>query len=200
MFSFQLVGTGMPVAAGVAWASRYVLKEDKVTALFIGDAASSNAQFLEGLNAAALRKVPLLIVVEDNKLAGNITPEYYFPGGTKVEDRLAAFGIKSARIDGNKLDEVIHYAETAIDRIRTSSEPLGLVCDTTRLLMHKIGQGDARTPEQLAELAKRDPISYVETNLLHLTKEQKDEIASDAAARVSLAITRAHAAPWPKPD
>ena len=198
MFSFQLVGTAMPVAAGLAWASRYVKKEDKVVALFIGDAASSNAQYLEGMNAAAIRKVPLLIVVEDNHLAGNITPEYYFPEGTTVENRLEAFGINNVRIDGNKLDEVISHAETAVGLVRNTSKPFGLICDTTRLLMHKIGQGDIRKPEQIAELAKRDPLLYLETKLG--LAEGVKKIADDAVIEVNLLINRAHTAPWPEPD
>lgn len=189
----------MPVAAGVAWASKYVLKEDKITALFIGDAATSNAQFAEGINAAALHKVPLLIVIEDNHLAGNITSDYYFPAGTSIGDRLAAYGVTSQSIDGNKLDHVIGAATRAVERVRIESKPFALICDTTRLLMHKIGQGDIRTPDQIAELAKRDPIPYVEQSL-SLPVKQIVVIKDEAEKIVEEAIAKAHAAPWPEPD
>ena len=199
MFSFQLVGTGMPVAAGVAWASRYVKKEDNITVLFIGDAASSNAQFLEGANAAALFNVPLLIVIENNHLAGNITPKYYFPEGTTLTDRLSAFGIPSFPVDGNKIDKVVDTAKRLVEITRTISKPQAMICDTTRLLMHKIGQGDARTPEQIAILARRDPLIYAQKMLepLGLTNDDVTVIYDGAMRVVDEAIDRGHAAPWP---
>jgi len=199
LFSFQLVGTAAPVAAGIAWASRYVKHEDRVVALFVGDASTSNAQFLEGMNAAAIRKVPLLVVIENNHLAGNITPDYYFPENSGIRDRFNAFGIESTSIDGNKIDEVVKSAKAAVDTIRVSSRPVGLICDTTRLLMHKIGQRDVRKPELVAELARRDPIAYAE-RMLGLEERQKKEVREEAESMVAKAISLAHEAPWPKPD
>jgi TPP-dependent pyruvate/acetoin dehydrogenase alpha subunit len=199
LFSFQLVGTAVPVAAGIAWASRYVRKEDRIVALFVGDAASGNAQFLEGLNAAAIRKVPLLIIVEDNHLAGNITPDYYFPDNAGIADRFAAFGIESLKIDGNRIDAVIKGAEEAIKTVRASSRPFGLICDTTRLLMHKIGQPDSRSKEDLANLARRDPILYLEGKL-GISRGTRTEVEEDATSKVNRAIDQARNAPWPKPD
>ena len=196
IFSHQLVGTGAPVAAGVAWASRYVLKENKVTALFIGDAATSNAQFHEGMNAAAIQKVPLLVVIEDNHTAGNISPNYYLPDNIKIEDRFKAYGIQCFKVDGNKIDHVITVATTAIDIVRNSPRPVALICDTTRLAPHKIGQGDIRTPEQITELSKRDPIPYTE-KLLGLSEQQINEIKDYTTKTITEAIEKAHAAPWP---
>lgn len=197
MFSFQLVGTAVPVAAGIAWASRYVKKEDRIVALFTGDASTGNAQFLEGINIAAIKKVPLLVVIEDNHLAGNVTPNYYFPDNAGIEDRLAAFGVECRGIDGNKLDEVVEEAAKAIGVVRESSRPFGLICDTTRLLMHKIGQRDIRKEEELAELAKRDPIVYAEKKL-GINDLQRMHLKQQVESEVSMAIDRAHAAPWPE--
>ena len=199
MFSFQLVGTAIPVAAGIAWASRYVKKEDRVVALFTGDASTGNGQFLEGVNAASIRRVPLLIVIEDNHLAGNVTPNYYFPDKGGVEERLAAFGIESVRIDGNKIDEVVENTERMVNSVRASSRPYGLICDTTRLLMHKLGQRDVRSQEEISELAKRDPILYLEGKLA-LGERQKTELKESAESQVGEAIEIAHAAPWPEAD
>lgn len=199
MFSFQLVGTAVPVAAGIAWASRYVKKEDRVVAVFVGDASTGNAQFLEGMNAAAIRKVPLLVVIEDNHLAGNITPINYLPENAGIEKRFAAFGVGCTKVDGNKVDQVVDQAARAVERVRDSSKPFGLICETTRLLMHKIGQRDIRNEAEVAELAKRDPIAYLETKL-GIVDRQRAEIKERAEAEVNKAIERAHAAPWPEPD
>jgi len=199
MFSFQLVGTAAPVAAGIAWASRYVRRENKVVALFTGDASTGNGQFLEGVNAASIRRVPLLIVIEDNHLAGNVTPNYYFPDRGGIKERLAAFGIDTVRIDGNKIDEVVENAERIVNGVRSSSRPFGLICDTTRLLMHKLGQRDVRTQEEVSELSKRDPILYLEDKLA-LGEKEKMELKKGAESQVDEAIKIAHAAPWPEAD
>jgi TPP-dependent pyruvate/acetoin dehydrogenase alpha subunit len=199
LFSFQLVGTAVPVAAGIAWASRYVKMEDRIVALFIGDASTGNAQFLEGMNAAAIRKVPLLVVIEDNHLAGNVTPSYYFPDNAGIQERFAAFGIESTKIDGNKLDEVVGQAARAADHVRNLSRPVGLICDTTRLLMHKIGQRDVRDQTEIDRLAKRDPIAYMESKL-GIGESESREAKEKAESEARTAIKRAHAAPWPEAD
>ena len=159
-FSFQLVGTCIPVAAGIAWASKYVKKEDAITAVFFGDAATANGQFHEGLNIACVNKLPLLLVVENNHLAGNITPEYY-QSFINVSKRFESFGIGTYKVDGNKLDEIIPATESAIRELKRFQKPIALVFDTTRMCNHKQGQRDTRTKEELDELAKRDPIKYM---------------------------------------
>ena len=199
MFSFQLVATCVPVSVGGMWASRYVKKEDRVGALFIGDASSSNAQFWEGMNAAKLFKTPLLVVVTNNHRAGNILPEYYIPEGTTLNNRFWAFGIKSTNIDGTHMDEVFNKATEMIEDIRNNPRPLALICDVERLCPHKIGQGDSRSPEEIFEASKRDPIPYAE-KLLGLTETQITEIKEGATRKVNEAIDKAHQAPWPEPD
>ncbi len=159
-FSFQLVGTCIPVAAGIAWASHVVRKEDAITAVFFGDAATSNGQFHEGLNIACVNKLPLLLVCENNHLAGNITPEYYQPFNN-VSQRFESLGIPYLIVDGNEIDAVIKMAKLCIEIVRQKSKPVALVCDTTRLCNHKQGQRDTRTKEELDKLAERDPIKYM---------------------------------------
>lgn len=132
MFSFQLVGTCVPVAGGLAWAVKNFLKEDSIVAVFFGDAATGNAQTHEGLNIASVRKVPLLLICENNGLAGNIKKEYYLPTETVV-DRAAGYGIKGTKIDGNHLPEVVDAVTSAAKFVREQSEPYLVEMDTTRL-------------------------------------------------------------------
>src|SRR5207245_8701947 len=105
LFTFQLVGTCAPVAAGAAWAAKQFLKQDAIVACFLGDAATSNAQFHEGINIAAVNRLPLLVICENNGLAGNIRSSHYMPTKTAAE-RMAAYGIDSRVIDGNDVDKV----------------------------------------------------------------------------------------------
>lgn len=195
MFSFQLVGTCVPVAAGLAWAVKNYLREPNIVACFCGDASSSNAQFHEGLNLASVRKVPLLLVVENNGLAGNIRQEYYLPVKT-VSERAAAYGIGATRIDGNKLPEVMETVRRVARAMREKPEPYMIEMETTRLCWHKQGQPDARSKEELAELAKRDPLLF-EEGRLGITKQQKDEMVSQLSREIGEAIRVSREAPFP---
>ncbi|TAK10569.1 MAG: thiamine pyrophosphate-dependent dehydrogenase E1 component subunit alpha [Anaerolineae bacterium] len=179
-FSFQLVGTCIPVADGIAWAHKYHHKDDAIVACFFGDSATANGQFHEGLNIAAIHKLPILFVCEDNHRAGNITPEYYTPEQIQTTDRFHAFGIPVRRVDGNDVDEVRVQAAEFAAHARLYG-PCALVCDTERLCWHKQGQRDARTAEELAAASRRDPLLGV-------------EIPDDIKQSVYHVITRALAA------
>ena len=157
MFSFQLVGTCLPVAAGLAWAVKNHLKTDDIVAVFHGDAATANGQWHEGMNLAAVNNVPLLVVCENNHLAGNVTPEHYQPVPYLCQ-RAQGYGIQTAYVDGNDLVQVKKVADEACNYVRRESKPFFLECDTTRLGKHKQGQGDMRAKEEIAQLALRDPL------------------------------------------
>lgn len=160
MFSWQLVGTCVPVAAGLAWAVKNYLKTDDIVVVFHGDAATANGQWHEGVNLAAVQKLPLLLVCENNHLAGNVREEYYQPV-VNVRKRMLGYGLTSIMVDGNNIDEVYEWAKEASDLIRRERRPVLLECDTTRLGRHKQGQGDLRGKDEIAGLAKRDPLRNV---------------------------------------
>lgn len=159
MFSFQLVGTCVPVAAGIAWAVKNFHKTDDIVAVFHGDAATANGQWHEGLNLAAVQELPLLLVCENNHVAGNVTEGYYNPVSPAA--RAKGFGIATGQIDGNDLEAVIYKASFAVEYVRDSSRPYLLECDTVRLGRHKQGMGDLRTKEELARLSERDPLRKI---------------------------------------
>ena len=191
--SFQLVGSAIPVAAGVGWALKNYKKSDGIVVAVCGDAATANGQFHEGLNIAAVNNVPMLLVVENNGLAGNVRPEYYQPV-PHVEDRASAYGIRHSRIDGNDVRWVYNEAQEAGEYVRRESRPYLLECITTRLGRHKQGQGDIRSKEELAELAKRDPLLY-EEDRLELGAERKEELRQQALQQVREAIQAARPTP-----
>jgi len=161
-FSFQLVGTCIPVAAGLAWALKHHHKKDEIVAVFFGDAASSNGQFHEGLSIAAIHKLPILFVCENNHLAGNIRPNYYMPT-SNVSKRAEGYGISTFSANGNDIEDVLYGVESAISQLHEG--PAFLECDTTRLCWHKQGQRDVRSTIERAELARRDPLLFVERKL-----------------------------------
>jgi len=195
-FSFQLVGTCVPVATGLAYALRYYRKTDDVVAVFFGDAASSNGQFHEALNIAKIRKVPLLLVCENNGLAGNIRKEYYLPTDT-VAERMAAYGIACRTIDGNYVGDVFQTVKDVVEYyVRPLSNPQLIEMDTTRLCWHKQGQRDIRSPEEIAKLAERDPIK-LQAEFLGLSEPRQLFIWQETSEYVDRTLARVKEDPWP---
>jgi TPP-dependent pyruvate/acetoin dehydrogenase alpha subunit len=160
-FSFQLVGTCIPVATGLAWALKNHWKRDEVVVVFFGDAASSNGQFHEGLSIAQIHKLPILFVVENNNLAGNIQPKHYMPVPT-VSERAAGYGIGTWSANGNDVEKVIETTRVCMQAIRGGGGPRLVEFKTNRLCWHKQGQRDVRSAEELAELAKAEPLIATE--------------------------------------
>jgi len=198
VFSFQLVGTCVPVAVGLAYALRYYKKTDDVVAVFFGDACTSNGQFHEAMNIAKIRKVPLLLVCENNGLAGNIRKEYYLPTET-VSERMDAYGIRANAIDGNDVKKVMIATEIAVGGIRQWSAPYLLEMNTTRLCHHKQGQADVRSKEEIAKLAERDPLLVAE-HRMSVTEETKEKIWRDIEKEIDEVFAKVKEDPWPTWD
>jgi TPP-dependent pyruvate/acetoin dehydrogenase alpha subunit len=183
-FSFQLVGTCVPVAVGIAYAQKFFHKNDEIVAVFFGDAASSNGQVHEALTIAAIHKVPLLLVCENNGLAGNVTKEHYLPTKT-VAERMAAYGIPAQTIDGNNVETVRADTMLASAWIRDGRGPMMLECITHRCCHHKQGQGDIRGKEAVEKLlAEVDPLRGFSQRAVMETKINRE--LDEVFARVAL--------------
>jgi len=194
LFSFQLVGTCVPVATGLAYALRYYRKTDDVVAVFFGDACTSNGQFHEAMNIAKIRHVPLLLICENNGLAGNIGKEFYLPTAT-VASRMDGYGIIADRIDGNNVNEVMAATERALRFVRGLGGPYLIDMNTTRLCHHKQGQADIRSKEEIEKLAKRDPLLVAE-RALGFTTEMKDNIWKNIQGEIDEVFTKVQEDPW----
>ena len=167
LHSFQIVGTVVPVAAGVAWAMKHVKKTGGIVVAVHGDAATANGQWHEGLNIAAVQNLPLLLICENNHVAGNVTWKDYMPY-FDTQDRMAACGAGHLSIDGNDVEAVECGARVAVQYVREESRPFMLECMTTRLGKHKQGMGDLRSLEEMAKLRQQDP-------LRDITEEERTE-------------------------
>jgi len=195
VFSFQLVGTCVPVSVGLAYALRYYRKTIDVVAVFVGDAATSNGQFHEAMNIAKIRRVPLLLVCENNGLAGNIRKEYYLPTET-VAERMSGYGINAVTIDGNDVEMVFKAAKFVVESVRSRSEPILLDMNTTRLCCHKQGQGDIRSKEEIAKLAERDPLLVVERKM-GIKQYMKENLWKNTQAEIDEVFDKVKEDPWP---
>ena len=157
MHSFQIVGTVVPVAAGVAWAMKHHRKTGGIVVAVCGDAATANGQFHEGLNIAAVQQLPLMVVCENNHVAGNVQEQHYLPSHW-VYPRAQSYGIHATWVDGNNVEQVREAAEKAVKRVRSENRPFLLECDTHRLGKHKQGMGDLRSSAEMAILKQQDPL------------------------------------------
>ena len=166
MHSFQIVGTVVPVAAGVAWAMKHVKKTGGIVVAVHGDAATANGQWHEGLNIAAVQQLPLLLVCENNGVAGNVKIDQYLPTRT-VWHRASSYNIASELVDGNDVEAVRVVTAQAAKWTREHG-PFLLECMTNRLGKHKQGMGDLRSLEEMAKLRQQDP-------LRDITEEERTE-------------------------
>ncbi|KAK4267084.1 hypothetical protein QN277_023919 [Acacia crassicarpa] len=193
---FAFIGEGIPVATGAAFSSKYkreVLKQadaDQVTLAFFGDGTCNNGQFYECLNMAALWKLPIVFVVENNlwaigmsHLRATSDPEIWKKG--------PAFGMPGVHVDGMDVLKVREVAKEAIERARKGEGPTLVECETYRFRGHSLADPDElRDPAEKAHYAERDPISafkkYMIENKLANEQELKnidkkvDEVIEDS--------------------
>ncbi|MDO8432277.1 MAG: thiamine pyrophosphate-dependent dehydrogenase E1 component subunit alpha [Candidatus Binatus sp.] len=133
-----IVGGGLPIAAGSGLAAVITGKDD-VTAAFFGDGASNEGTFHESLNLAAVWKLPVIFVCENNGF-GEFTPMATVTSVTDIAVRAQAYGIPGHIVDGNDVLEVFKYTSEAVARARAGEGPTLLECKTYRWEGHVVGE------------------------------------------------------------
>lgn len=141
-----IVGAGIPIATGAAFASRY--KEDgKVVVSFFGDAASSQGTFHEAINIGASFNLPVVYVCENN-LYGVSTYQGKVRKVADIADRAKAYGIEGVIVDGNDVEAVKKAGEEAIAKAREGGGPTLIECKTYRHYTHFVGEPDNYRPKE----------------------------------------------------
>ena len=198
-----IVGGAIPVGVGVALACK-MKKTDRVTLVFFGDGASNRGDFHEGLTLAAIYRLPVVFVCENNQFAFSMPVERHLPV-PNVADRAAAYGMPGVVVDGNDVIAVHEAAQAAIARARSGGGPTLLECKTYRWRGHS--ERDVaqvyRTQEEVEEWKKRCPIKRLKEQLLSrgvLTQRLADEIDAEVADVVERAIEYAESSPQPAPE
>ena len=175
------LGPQLGVADGIALANK--LKDNgKVTAVFTGEGATSEGDFHEALNVAAVWQLPVLFCIENNGY-GLSTPtkeQYYCE---HLVDKGIGYGIESYQIDGNNILEVYTKVNELCESIRKNPRPILIEFLTFRMRGHEEASGTAYVPDNLLEeWAKKDPIANYETFLKSKKVLDDDLIASITAA------------------
>ncbi len=161
----SMLGTSIPVGAGIALAAK-MRGEPRVSLVFIGDGAMSTGAFHEGMNFAAVQKLPMVIVAEDNKYAYSTPTSKQF-AVKSIDRRAASYGIPHEMVDGNDMVAVYASVKGAVDRARRGGGPSMVGVDTMRMSGHAQHDDMRYVPRALLEeWAKKDPIARFRALLL----------------------------------
>jgi len=197
-----VVGSAIPIAVGAALSCK-LRKSDRVVACFFGDGASNNGTFHESLNMAAIWKLPVIFVCENNMYAmgtriSNVTAI------ENIADRATGYGMPGVTVDGNDVVAVYKAAKDAVERARNGGGPTLIECKTYRHKGHsRFDPAKYRPPEEVEEWMKRDPISRFKEKLIRegiLTEEEADEIDKEIIGLVNESAKFAIESPFPKPE
>lgn len=206
MGAAPIVAGTISLAVGAALASK-IREEDRVAVSFFGDGAAGEGVTYESLNLAALKKLPVLFVCENNCYSTHMPVRDCRPD-IDIYEIGKPFGIKSWKVDGNDVLEVYEAAREAIEMCRNGNGPSFMECVTYRLRGH-VGpddniQGshtDIRPAEELEEWRKRDPIDNFEKYLREnevLSESDIEEIKKEIEKEVEEAHEFAKNSPYPK--
>jgi pyruvate dehydrogenase E1 component alpha subunit len=200
-----IVSAGMPIAGG-AGLSVKMRGTDQVVACFFGDGGSNQGAFHESLNLAALWKLPVIYVCENNQYAISVAqcrscsvPDIYV--------RKEAYGIQGGMVDGNDVMAVYEAAKEAVARARRGEGPTLIECKTYRWRGHYEGEADRtysyRPKQEIEEWMERCPIRRFQKVLLSkeiLSQDDLKEVEQEIQKDLEAAVQFAQNCPWPEPQ
>jgi pyruvate dehydrogenase E1 component alpha subunit len=185
-----IVAGGIPIATGAALASK-LMKKGTVVVSFFGDGALNEGAFHEAANMAAIWKLPVIFVCENNKYGMSNSTEKAF-ALENLADRGLGYGIPGVTVDGNDVVAVYEAAERAVKMARDGGGPTLLECVTYRWKGHSRSDKNLyRTKEEIDEWKSKEPIAkfmslILEKNLL--TQEEMDSVQQQATDEIVSAV------------
>lgn len=198
----SMLGALIPVMAGIALAGR-MQKKDLVAMTWIGDGGTSTGAFHEGLNFAAVQKLPLVVVAENNGWAYS-TPFKKQTASKNLVDKAIAYGIPGEQVDGNDVLAVHGAARRAVDRARGGEGPTLIEAMTYRMKGHAEHDAQAYVPkEELEEWRRRDPLDRYARELVASAAASAEELAAiDRAVsdEIDREVEAAEQSPLPSPE
>ncbi len=176
----------LPVAVGFGLASQ-LKKQNKVILSFTGDGSTSEGDFHEAVNLAAVWKLPVIFLIENNGY-GLSTPSSEQFRCKKLADKAIGYGIKGVTIDGNNILEVYETVTSVAKELRAGSGPVIIEANTFRMRGHEEASGTAYIPKSIfTKWAKKDPLSNFK-KYLKSSKILTDEIQKDINKKISKKI------------
>jgi pyruvate dehydrogenase E1 component alpha subunit len=189
----------VPVAAGAALALKYKGTRN-VAFCYFGDGATSRGDWHEGINLAAVLKLPLVLICNNNQYAYS-TPLAQQMACANVADRGPAYGIPAEIVDGNDVFAVHAAARRAVEHARDGLGPYLIECKTFRMTGHSAHDGAVYVPSHLwEEWGKRDPIARLEQTMVDQgwsDATQLEDLRASLRREVDEAIVWAENSPYP---
>jgi pyruvate dehydrogenase E1 component alpha subunit len=196
-----IVGGGIPIAVGGALAAK-MKGTDQVAVSFFGDGASNEGTFHEAINLAAVWKLPVIFVCENNGF-GISVPVKESTSVENISDRCHGYGIPGYTVDGNDVFAIDEVMEKAIARAKAGEGPSLIECKTYRWLGHWTGDPQVyRTREEVESWKKKCPIKRLREYMIEnkiAAEEELDKIETDVDAMVEAAEKFAVESPEPDP-
>ena len=196
------IATQFPHAVGLALAAK-TKKEDLIVVTYGGEGATSPGDFHEAMNFAAVHKLPVVFVIENNQYAIS-TPVRLQMAVPNVADRAAAYGMPSVVADGTDVLDVYEKTRAACERARRGDGPSLVEVKCYRYRPHSSDDDDSRyrTKDELQQWLAKDPIDKGKAYLLSqgVPASRLDAIASEIASDIEQAITAAESDPDPDPS
>jgi pyruvate dehydrogenase E1 component alpha subunit len=206
---YAFVAEGIPVATGAAFQSKYRREAmgdesaDQVTACFFGDGAANNGQFFECLNMAALWKLPIIYVVENNKWAIGMAHERA-TSQPEIYKKASVFGMAGVEVDGMDVLAVRAVAEEAVARARAGEGPTLIEALTYRFRGHSLADPDElRSKVEKEFWFTRDPIKKLAAYLTEQNLAEAEELKAierKIQQRIDEAVKFAETSPEPDPS
>lgn len=199
MGSYAIIGAHLPIAAGTALAAQYLGKDD-VTVCFFGDGTTNIGAFHEALNLAAIWKLPVVFVCENNHYMEYTAISEVTAVPRPAADRAAAYGLEAIVVDGNDPDAMYAVARDAIDLARSGGGPSLIEALTYRHLGHASSDpGKYRPEDELASWMEKDPVLTYRKRLVDGGADPAviDAMVAESRAKADEAAAYAVAAPLP---
>ncbi|MBI4965746.1 MAG: thiamine pyrophosphate-dependent dehydrogenase E1 component subunit alpha [Desulfomonile tiedjei] len=197
-----IVGAGLPISLGTAFASQY-RDENAVTVCFFGDGASNQGTFHESLNLAALWNLPVIFCCENNGWA-QFTPQKVYMKLENISKRAESYGMAGVTVDGDDVIKVREEAEKAVSKARKGEGPTLLECKTHRWFGHYAGDPQKyRSPTEVESTREFDPIVKFEEFLLKskfIDQAHVDTLEAKIKSEIQGAIDFAESSPIAGPE
>lgn len=196
------LGPQLCVGDGIALASK-LKGEKKITVAFTGDGSTSEGDFHEACNIAAVWDLPVIILIENNGY-GLSTPTNEQFRCEQLADRAKGYGMKGLTIDGNNILEVYHTVKQLAEEMRENPHPVLLECMTFRMRGHEEASGVKYVPKELFDIwEKKDPVMNYENWLIEtgvISPDYPNMLKEDFDAEVRAAFDAADKQPEVSPD
>lgn len=198
--AIAIVGANIPIATGVALSFK-MQKKKNIVCCFLGDGAINEGAFHEGINMAAIWKLPVIFICENN-LYGASTRIKNMIGVKEIIDRVKAYGIDSKSIDGMNVIEVYNTIKNYSKLIKEGFGPFFVECKTYRFVGHSRSDTNKyRSKEEEFLWKNKDPIKQLEKKLIKekfVNKEYLNNVKKSVIKELNKAVRYAEKSPLPK--